>query len=151
MWSTIAITDVTDELSPQELNAFNTIQGQSTTQSNILTRVVNEFRASIEAGGNQLDAAGTVPDQLRNQVIDVCLWRLLKKFPALKALQTDIRKDAYNEAMKTLKEISKKDSDYRVEPPSSATAVVEASPVNSISLVKASRPQLSRRETRGLT
>lgn len=149
-WSAIVIADVIDEFSPQEVTSFNTIQGQSTTQASILTRVVNEVRAAIRAGGNQMDAEGTIPDQLRNQVIDICLWRWLKKFPQLKALQTDMRKSAYDEAMATLKDISKKDSDYRVELPASATAETTQSPVNGSRQLSGNCRVMTRRQTRGL-
>src|SRR5579863_94327 len=105
-WNTIATTDVLDELSPQETAAFNAIQGASTTQDNILTRVVNSARGSLKAGGNQLDVPGTIPDQLRNDVIDITLWRWLKKFPALKNLQTRERKDSYDDAMTRLQDVA---------------------------------------------
>jgi hypothetical protein len=104
----------------------------------------------IRASGNALDAEGTVPDQLRNVVIDICLWRLLKKFPSLKSIQTKERKDAYDDARKTLKEISAKDSNYRVELPATATAESDPEPVNAVAVVSKTRRQLTRRETRGL-
>ena len=149
-WSTIAITDVLDELSPQEATAFNTIQGQSTTQSNILTRVVNEARGAIRAGGNEMDAEGTIPDQVRNDVIDICIWRWLKKYPALKQFQTKDRKDAYDEAKKKLNDLSKKDSEYRIELPNAATAEGNPAPVNAVSVVTKTRRQMTRRQTGGL-
>jgi hypothetical protein len=150
-WNTISISDVMDEFSPQEQASFNTLQGQSTTQASILTKVVNSSRGHIKAGGNQLDAAGTVPDQLRNEIIDITIWRWLKKFPQLKALQTDQRRDAYNEAMKTLKEVSKVDSGYKVEVPNAATADSSTpAPVNSIRVVSGNSRQMKRCQTDGL-
>jgi hypothetical protein len=52
--------------------------------------------------------------------------------------------------MDLLKDISKRDSQYRVELPAAATAQTNVAPVNSIRLVKTNRRQLSRRYTRGL-
>jgi hypothetical protein len=149
-WNTIAITDVTDELSPQELAAFNTLQNQSTTQNNILARVVNEVRGSIRAGGNEMDAEGTIPDQLRNDVIDICLWRFIKKFPALKALASDARRDAYAAAKQKLTDLSRKDSQYRIELPNAATAESTPAPVNASAQISGVRRQLTRKETKGL-
>ena len=125
-WNTISVSDVLDELSPQEAAAFNTIQGQSTSQANILARVVNEVRDYIAAGNRPLDAANTIPDQLRNQVIDLTLWRWLKKFPALKNLQTEPRKAAYDAAMELLKELAKKDSDIYIALPSGTSTTAPA-------------------------
>jgi hypothetical protein len=149
-WNPITTTDVTDELSPQELAAFNTLQNQSTTQNNILQRVVNEVRGSIRAGGNEMDAEGLIPDQLRNDVIDICLWRFIKKFPSLKSLASDARKDAYTDAKKKLNELSRKDSGWRIELPNPATAEGNPAPVNASQRLTGNRRQLSRRDTKGL-
>jgi hypothetical protein len=145
-WSTISIAEVLDELSPQEAAAFNAIQGASGTQANILTRVVNMARGSLKAGGNQLDAAGTVPDQLRNEVIDLTLWRWLKKFPALKNLQTKERKDAADAARATFREVAV--GGMRIELPAAADPV--PAPVNAIQLVRHERRRFTRRRLEGL-
>ena len=78
------------------------------------------------------------------------LWRWLKKFPALKNLQTKDRKDAYEAAMAPLKDVARKNSDYRIEPPNPATAEVTPEPVNAIKRISGDRRQLTRRDTRGL-
>lgn len=145
-WNTISISDVLDELSPQEATAFNTIQGTSATQTNILTRVVNMTRGSLKAGGNQLDAPGTIPDQLRNEVIDLTLWRWLKKFPALKNLQTTERKEAADAARATLQEVAL--GRRRIELPAAADPV--AAPVNAIQVVRRERRMFTRRSLGGL-
>ena len=145
-WNTINITEVLDELSPQEATAFNTIQGAQTTQANILTRVVNMARGSVKAGGGQLDAVGAVPDQLRNEVIDVALWRWLKKFPSLKNLQTRERKDACDAAMATLKEVAS--GKIKVELP--AAPDTARAPVNAVRVVHRERRQFTRRKMAGL-
>jgi hypothetical protein len=149
-WSTIAASEVLEQISPQEATALQTIQGNSTTLAAVLSGVVNSARAYIRAGGNQMDAEGTIPDQFRQEVIDISLWRWLKSFPKLKQFQTDERKDAYTDALKTLKEVSRKDSGIRVELPAAATAEVNPAPVNSIRVVSKTRRQLRRRETGGL-
>jgi len=145
-WNSITVTDVLDELSPQEVAAFNAIQGAQTTQASILTRVVNSVRGSLKAGGNQLDVAGTIPDQLRNDVIDLTLWRWLKKFPALKNLQTRERKDSYDAAMARLRDVAA--GKFKIELPAAPDPV--AAPVNSLRVVRRDRRQLTRRQIGGL-
>ena len=71
-WNLLTSSDILDELSPQEQAALNAIQGNTTTQDSIVQRVVGEIRGHILGGGNQLDADGTIPDQLRNSAIDLC-------------------------------------------------------------------------------
>jgi hypothetical protein len=145
-WNTIGISEVLDELSPQEAAAFNSVQGASATQANILTRVVNMARGCLKAGGNQLDAAGTVPDQLRNEVIDVTLWRWLKKFPALKNLQTKERQDAADAARSTFREVAL--GRMRIELPAEPDPV--PAPVNAIRVVHQERRTFTRRHLGGL-
>ena len=145
-WSTLNIADVLDEMSPQEQSAFNTIQGAQTTQGNILARVIGAARGHLKAGGNPLDAANTIPDQIRNEVIDLTLWRWLKKFPALKNLQTKERKEAFAAAMATLKEIS--EGKVKVELPASPDGA--AAPVNAIQVARRERRELTRGRMSGL-
>jgi hypothetical protein len=149
-WSTIAASEVVEQISPQEVTSLQTIQGNSTTLATILAGVVNSARAYIRAGGNQLDAEGTIPDQVRQEVIDITLWRWLKSFPKLKQFQTDERKEASQEALKTLKELSRPDSGVRVELPAAATAEANPAPVNAVAVVSKTRRQMSRHQTRGL-
>lgn len=149
-WSTIDASEVLEQFTPQEQVSLQTIQGNSTALASILLKAVKSARAYIDAGGNQLDAEGTIPDQFRQEVIDIARWRWLVSFPKLKQLQTDERKDAYTDALKTLRSVSKKNSEYRVELPAAATAETNPSPVNSIKVVSKSHRQTSRRQLRGL-
>src|SRR5882757_10593394 len=132
-WNPINVSDV--DVSPQEQAALNNIQGSSAKQAQILAKVIVAIRGKVAAGGNQLDEDGTIPDQLQMEAMDIIRWRWLTAFPALKQLQTPERKAAYDEAMATLKEISKKSSDIKVELPNAATAQNNPSPVNSIAQV----------------
>lgn len=116
-WSTIAESDVLDEFSSQEQAALTAARAGTDKLPAILTRVVNSARGSILSGGSDLDAAGTIPDQIRTEVIDIARWRLLISYPALKNLQTKERKDAHDEAKKVLKEISRRTSEQKVERP----------------------------------
>lgn len=152
-WNPIAIQDVLDEFTPQEQAALQNIQGSSLVFARILAKAVGSARGKIAAGGNQLDEDGTIPDQMRSEVIDITRWRWLISFPTLKALQTKERKDAYDEAMSALREISKKNSDIKVELPNAATAQNNPSPVNSIAQVSGSGKcgrQFTRERTKGL-
>jgi hypothetical protein len=149
-WSTIATAEVLEQFTPQEQSALQSIQGSTSNLDDILAKVVNMVRGYILGGGNVLDAANTIPDQLRMEVVDIARWRWLNSFPQLKMLQTEGRQKAYEEAMKTVKEVGKKNSDIRIEQPASATAVTNASPVNSIAVVSTTTRQNSRCETNGL-
>ena len=106
-WSTINVTEVLQEFTPQEKAAMDAIQGATTNLASILTRTVRAARGNISAGGNQLDAtADTVPDQLRADVVCIARWKWLISFPQMKAMQTDARKADYDEAMKRLDSIA---------------------------------------------
>ena len=100
-WTTIAASDVINELTPVEVTALQSIQGGSTNLGLILTKVVKQVRSQINAGGNQLDQTGlTIPDSLVEDVISMTRWKWILSFPALKFLATPDRKAA-NEAAET--------------------------------------------------
>ena len=91
-WTTIAASDVLNELTPIEQTALQSIQGGSTNLPAILTKVVKQARSQINAGGNQLDQTGlTVPDSLVEDLISIARWRWILSFPALKFLATSQR------------------------------------------------------------
>ena len=68
-WNTLATTDVTAEILPDEVAALNTIQGSTGILAGILANVIAEIQASILVGGNQIGQSGTVPDQIREDVV----------------------------------------------------------------------------------
>jgi hypothetical protein len=100
-WNTLATTDVTAEILPDEVTALNTIQGSSNILSGILANVIAEVQASILVGGNQIGQSGTVPDQIREDVISIVRWKWFASLPKT-GLQSDFRRQQYDEAVKRL-------------------------------------------------
>jgi hypothetical protein len=103
-WNTLATGDVTAEILPDEVSALNSIQGSSTVLAGILANVIAETQASILAGGNQIGQAGTVPDQIREDVIALARWRWFAALPETD-LQSDARRAQYEEAIKRIEKI----------------------------------------------
>lgn len=134
-WNTITSDEVLAEFTPQEQAALKNIQQAVDNLPGILARIVNQARSSILAGGGRLDALNTIPDQLRPEVIDMARWRWLVSFPTLKTLQTKERKDAADEAKKTLKEVAR--GELKVEVP--GTAIATVAPVNAVATVRPGR------------
>jgi hypothetical protein len=105
-WNTLATTDVTAEILPDEVTALNTVQGSTSILAGILANVVAEVQASILVGGNQIDQVGTVPDQIREDVIAMVRWKWFASLPKTD-LQSDFRRQQYDEAVKRLGDIRK--------------------------------------------
>jgi len=128
-WSTIAESDVLTEFNSKENSAINNIQGATDNLAPILQRVVNAFRDAIVAGGNQVDQAGTIPDQLRMDVIAVARWKWVVALPKVgEMLQTKERKDAHDDAMKRMDEVSL--GKIKIVLP--GNPIIQDAPVNSV-------------------
>lgn len=97
-WLTIAAGEVISRLTPVELATLEGIAGLADQMPGILTNVVNATRGNLRGGGNQLDVAGTIPDQVREEVIALALWKFLISFPVLKSMQTPARQAASKQA-----------------------------------------------------
>lgn len=106
MWNTPTTDDVLEEFTPQESAALNSLQGGNKQLVGILEKTIASARGSINAGGNDLDVDGTIPDQVIPHVIAIARWRWLASFSALKSLQTDVRRDAYRDGLKALDKIA---------------------------------------------
>jgi hypothetical protein len=113
-WNTLATTDVTAEILPDEVAALNAIQGSTSILSGILTNVVAEAQASILVGGNQIGQSGTVPDQIREDVIAIVRWKWFASLPTTD-LQSEFRRQQYEEATKRLGRI--RNGEEKVEIP----------------------------------
>ena len=130
-WSTIQATEVLEEFTPAETATLNNIQGAATNLAGILNRVVAAVRGSIQAGGNPLGDAATIPDQLRGEVVALARWKWLASFPQLKSLQTPARKEAADKADDLLKLIASQKSDRpRVAGPDGVAPVNAAQKVS---------------------
>lgn len=105
-WNTPSLNDVLAEFTPQEQTALNLLHGSTQPLPAILQRTIAAARGSILAGGNELDAEGTVPDQVLPHILAVTRWRWLTSFPTLKPLQTEPRKAAYEYGLQALDQIA---------------------------------------------
>lgn len=98
-------------MTPGEIAALQNIQGATTELQAILTRVLNQARSQIKAGGNQVDqpppgAGATVPDSVAQDCIEITRWKWLCSFPALRAFKTAEREKAHDAAQKHLSGIA---------------------------------------------
>ena len=116
-WSAITADEILEQLTPVETATLNNIQSATDQLDKILGRTVRAARGSIAAGGNPLGSDGTIPDQVRNDVIALARWTWLCSFPALKSMQTDGRKAAATDAQARLDAIA--NGKTKVELPSS--------------------------------
>jgi hypothetical protein len=103
-WNTLATTDITAEILPDEVTMLNTIQGSSAILSTILSSVTAEILAGILVGGNQIGQPGTVPDQIRSDAIALVRWKWFCSLPKTD-LQSDFRRGQYEEAVKRMEKI----------------------------------------------
>jgi hypothetical protein len=107
-WRTLTIDSV--RLTPTEKAAMQGIQDSTEVGAEKLTDTIGEFRDTIEAAGTTLDPdTTTVPDLVRNHVINRTRWLWLCEFPALKALQTAERSKLNDAAEKMLADLSSRD------------------------------------------
>src|ERR1700678_4207144 len=103
-WNTLATTDVTSEILPDEVTMLNAIQGSSSVLSAILSSVTAEILAGILVGGNQIGQPGTVPDQIHSDAIALVRWKWFCSLPKTD-LQSDFRRAQYDEAVKRMEKI----------------------------------------------
>ena len=115
MWNTLATTDITAEILPDEVTLLNSIQGSSSILSTILSTVTAEIQAGILVGGNQIGQPATVPDQIRSDAIAMVRWKWFCSLPKTD-LQSDFRRAQYDEAVKRIEKI--RDGKEKVEIPS---------------------------------
>jgi hypothetical protein len=114
-WNTLATTDITAEILPDEVTMLNTIQGSSSVLATILSTVTAELQAQILVGGNQIGQPDTVPDQIRGDAISIARWRWFCSLPKTD-LQSQFRKDQYESAQKHIDKI--REGREKVEIPS---------------------------------
>jgi hypothetical protein len=103
-WNTLATTDITAEMLPDEVTLLNNIQGSTNILPAVLSRVTAELQSRILAGGNQIGQPGTIPDQLRGPAIAIVRWEWFCGLPKTD-LQSDGRKAQYEAAQKRFDEV----------------------------------------------
>ena len=114
MWRPISIANV--RLTPTELAVMNNIQGATDVGGEILLTVVGEFIGALQSVNNPYATNGTVPDILRQHIINRTRWLWLCEFPALKNSQTLDRK-AQNDAAEAFLMNLLKTGQPKIEPP----------------------------------
>lgn len=89
---------------PSEQAALTAAAGAVDGMTTILTSAILEARGIVQAAGAATlpTDATALPDSLRPHVIALARWRWLVAFPALKSLQTDVRKEAAEKAEEIL-------------------------------------------------
>lgn len=133
-WSTITAEEVLEEFTPSEKAIIEAISGSTTGLAAILDRAVGSARGSMLAGGNRVAADGTIPDQVRPEIIAMARWRWITSLPKSGlALATEARKDAYREALELFKEIAR--GEVKVELPD--VAIAAATPDNAVQVASA--------------
>ena len=98
-WNTLASTDVTAEILPDEITVLNAVQGSTAILPTILATCLAEIQASILVGGNQIGPVGSIPDQIRSDAIAFVRWKWFCSLPKTD-LQSDFRKAQYEEAVR---------------------------------------------------
>lgn len=98
------------------------IQNATDIGAAILVTVVREFVGAVQAayGDSAVATDGTIPDLLRNHVINRTRWLWLIEFPQMKAMQTPEREKLNASAEEVLKAIASRE--MNVESPTAATS-----------------------------
>lgn len=132
-WRAITQDDVLTALTGPELSATRTAAiavGQADPLPAVIQSVTDEVRGYIAGSVSiTLGAEGTIPDKLVNTACDMAVWYLLKRLP-VKSLITEARRDAYDEAMRKLRDVAA--NRFRIEMPTTVTNEQIAVPMPSI-------------------
>lgn len=145
-WSVIAESEVLEEFNSKENSAINNIQGATDNLAPILQRIVNMARSCVVAGGSQVDQPGTIPDQLRPDVIAIARWKWLVALPKIgEALQSKERKQAHDDGMKRMDDVAA--GKIKIELP--AAPVIQDAPVNSVEVASRQHREFTKHKLRG--
>jgi predicted NBD/HSP70 family sugar kinase len=146
-WSAITAVEVLQEFNPKEAAQIATIQGAADNLTPILARIVNAARACVIAGGGQVDQAGKIPDQLREDVISIARWRWLISLPEVnETLQSKNRRDDYDSAMKRMDDVAA--GKIKIELPTAP--IVQAAPDNAIEVASSQTRRFTRDQMEGM-
>ena len=135
MWIQLTTQDVLDEFSLAEQTSLIGL-GAVGTLDKILAKTVGTVRGSIKAGSTPLGAAGTIPEQLAQDVVAIARWRWLSSAPLLQKFKSEDRKKLYDDARNTLKDVS--NGRLKVElPDQTFVANADPSPSDQVETVSA--------------
>lgn len=126
-WEQLVTEDVLAEFTLAEASALRQVQGSGSGSGlpflnlDVITaRVIDEVRGYIEAGDYTLDAiSNTIPVSLFNEAIAIARWRYLIAAPSFRQLQTEERRQSFEDALKKLALIAAQK--FRVESPTEET------------------------------
>jgi hypothetical protein len=136
-WQSITAADVLTEWNTKEPALVKNQQAATDNLPAILTRIVNACRGAVRAGGGQIGPDGTIPDQLREEVITIARWRLLLSLPEVNdSMLGKARKDDYTAAQQTLRDVA--EGKLKIEVPD--TALPTPGPGNAVSIPRPGRP-----------
>jgi hypothetical protein len=95
-WRVLTSNDVVlgARLTPAEVAALNSAQNSTAGLNNSLDLTVKKFIGAVSAAGYPVNNDGSVPDQLRGDIIAQTVWHWLTGFPKLPQFKTDERKAA---------------------------------------------------------
>ena len=127
-WQTINADSLKEKLTGPEVSALQTAAlsaGQDNPIPNIITRVVDEVRGNIAAGGFSLETGTTVPSKLVDAALTMIAWRSALRLNVKLILSSD-RSDEYKNALKLLERVA--DGRFAIEEPVTASTEVLGSP-----------------------
>jgi len=142
-WNTLSATQVIAEFNATEKASLVSAAGGADNLAEIVADVVGKVRGVCLAGGNQVEAGATIPDQLREEAKDYARWKLLCSYPKLLNLQTAERKELYEDARDMLKLVA--EGTIKVELPLVPLAL--ETPLNGFELASGILPRLITRTT----
>lgn len=147
-WNPITEADIMSRFSDAERAALRSLQVIPDQLATVISKEVKAARGKIKAGGGQLGLDGTIPDSVQPEVVSIAIWRWITAFSKNTAIQSDVRKQNYTDALAVLKDISL--GKQKVELPDAGTTDDTASASNAIQVASNSNRQFTRRKLRGL-
>jgi len=116
-WQTIAAEDLQEKMTGAEVGALQTAalaSGQSDPIPNIITRVIDEVRGYIAAGGYALEDGSFIPSKLVDATLTIVGWRAALRLN-VKVLLSDARRAEYEQALRLLARVG--DGKFAIEEP----------------------------------
>ena len=124
-WAVLTTEDVLGEFTLQEAYALRALQGSGSgsgmplaNMDLIVIGVVDEVRGYISAGGYALDDTSdprTIPLSLFEDAKAIARWRILIAVPSFPQLQTEPRRQAFEDALKKLALVAQQK--FVIDPP----------------------------------
>lgn len=107
-WRQLIVTTEEAGFTPSEQRILQSVQNSAQGLQTCLGNAVRMFQGALRAAypdPTYPTDGVSVPDQLRPYVINFAVWDWLRKFPQLRAMQTDMRKQAFAEAQRIYADI----------------------------------------------